>query len=172
MYANIAHLAKSHLGNNFRFYIVFAWCLGLIIGLHIIPSQISVGNWSLRIDTAEQGSFPALMLTAFFPIVLAIVCAKRKQTTFLLLLCFLKATLYGFSLLLIYSRFASGAWLGRFLFLLTDTVSSCTLLWFSLSCGANCKIRTKKATALCFLMLLAVCSFDSFVLTPFLHSLF
>lgn len=172
MHAVRFHSSSSRLQIFFRFYIILAWCFGLVIGLHIIPSRITGDNWSLKTAGPTQGSFAVLFLISILPFVLSIVFAKRKQTLFLVLMCFLKAILYGFCLSLIHNRFAAGAWLGRILFLLTDTVSTCILLWFFLCYGANYGSRAKKAAVFSFFVLLFVCSFDSFALTPFLHSLF
>lgn len=154
---------------NLQFYIILSWCFGLYLGLHIIPSSFS--QWSLTLHNGFTGHLHLLssLLTAFIPFMLTLICIQRRKRVGLPILCFLKATFFGFSLFIMRICFSSGAWLSAILFLFTDLVNICLLLWFWLRQGKSNTITVRKDTIIFSTILIFACFFDHFAISPFLQ---
>lgn len=163
----ILNMVFSHC--DLRFYIILSWCIGLILGLHIIPLSFHRLNLALHSDYSGHRHFLSLLLTSFIPLMLTFFCIQFKKVYILPILCFLKATFFGFSLFLMRVYFSSGAWLAAILFLFTDLVNVCLLLWFWLRQGKSSTVTVRKDTIILSAILICTCCFDHFAISPFLQ---
>ncbi len=171
MYTKTQLVRKIFSEVNIQFYIILAWCTGLLLGLHIIPNMISATSWYMTTGVDQRGSFPLLLLFSVLPLLLTFYFIRKGKLFFLPFLCFMRSIFLGFSVSLVFDRFGSGAWLGRFLFLFTDSIRSFLLLWVSLTFSIVRK-GIRGAAAFSIVSIVFACFFDSFCLTPFLNSIF
>ena len=155
-----------------RFYIILAWVFGLFMGLHIIPRLFPASNCQLNLYAPLKQGFPLPLVLSFLLISATHICLYYNKSGFLLLLCLLKSVLFGFSLFLVSNSFASGAWLAVILFLFTDMMNVCLLLWFWLRHSVHGTDHLFKDTSIYIGALIVASSFDHFSLTPFLQKFF
>lgn len=153
-----------------QFYIISCWCIGIFLGLHIIPSYLFVESWIIHLQANQN--FLLLLILSLLPIILTWLLIRFHLVQLLPLLCLLRAAVYGFSLAVIFFSFSGGAWLARILFLYTDTLNACLLLWFWLSSSNQSTARTQKNALIIALIAVFNCCIDHFILTPFLQKLF
>ena len=172
MRVNFALFKNPDLKSNLRFYIIFSWCCGLFLGLHIIPHIYGATTWRFAAEMIHRSGFVPLLIIGFAPIALSYLLYRHNRMWILPFLCFLKALFFGFVLFLLFARFSSATWLAQGLILFADSVDVCLFLWFCLrqSSGKNTNIRFD-ITILAAIHVLC-CLFDSFILSPFLFRLF
>ena len=163
----ILNMVFNH--RNLQFYIILSWCFGLYLGLHIIPLTFPQPNLTLHDGFSGHLHLLSLLLTTFIPFTLTHICIQCKKKGILPILCFLKATFFGFSLFIMRICFSSGAWLAAILFLFTDLVNICLLLWFWLRQGKSNTITVRKDTIIFSTILIFACFFDHFAISPFLQ---
>ncbi len=155
-----------------QFYIILAWCFGLLLGLHIIPLIVCANNRLIHANFSFERNYSFLLLSTFVLISASHFCMRHEKMFIIPIFCLIKATLFGFSIFLIGHRFPSGAWLALLLFLFSDIVSACLLLWFWLQKGRGNKNHLRKKTIFLCTIFLATIFIDRFILTPFLYKLF
>lgn len=155
-----------------RFYIISAWLLGLILGLHIIPALMEQGGTLSTVHLPERRYFLAWWLSSGLPLLLAVIFVRLNRLFALPFLCLSKALLLGFSLFILSKRFSSGSWLAMLLFMFPDIVSSCLLLWFLFRQREGKQFRFLTDTAVILLSQSAVLCFDFYFVAPFLQTLF
>lgn len=164
-------LISSFFRRNIQFYIILTWCAGLFAGLHIVPAFFSAHDAEIYGNASMRQSFPLLLFLAFLPHGLTFACVHFQKVMLLPFLCLLKALSFGFSLFLLGKHFLSGSWLAVILFLFTDLVNICLLLWSWLRQGRTVTKYCKKDIFMLCSVLLAACIFDSFAITPFLQKI-
>ena len=157
---------------NIRFYVILAWLFGLLVGLHIIPSLFPTSNWQLNLKAPLKQSFPLPLALSFLLISATLICLHCNKLFFLPMLCLLRSVFFGFSLFLVSNCFASGAWLAVVLYLFSDAINICLLLWFWLRHSVHKNYHLSKDTAIYIGAVIVAASFDYFFLTPFLQKIY
>ena len=166
-----ALLKKALLSRSLQFYIILTWVLGIFMGLHIIPMLTGDICWKLADNILSHRHFAFLLVSGFVPIALSVLCVLQSKANMLPVLCFIKSVFFGFSISLVASRFSSGTWLAKILYLFTDSVNVCLLLWFWLRQGITKHYIRRDAIILTAVHIFC-CTFDCFVLSPFILRLF
>lgn len=159
-------------GSGGRFYIISAWLLGLILGLHIIPAIMEQGEALSPMCFPEHRYFLTWWLSSGLPLLLAMIFVRFNRLFVLPFLCLAKALLFGFSLFILSKQFLSGSWLAMLLFMFPDVVSGCLLLWFLLRQREGKQPHFLTDAAVVLLSQSAVLCLDFYFIAPFVQKLF
>lgn len=158
--------------NSFRVYLIFTWVFGLLMGLHIFPRLLADLDCQLLFTISAQRRFPLLCITSLLPFAVTHVCLCLRKQYFLLVLCALKSSLFGFALFILYSNFLSGTWLAVFLYIFSDIVNNCLLLWFWLNQARYGGGIRRLDTAIYIAIQFSACVFDELLVTPVIHKIY
>lgn len=167
-----AILHTISLRRHIRFYIILTWVLGVFVGLHIIPRLFPASNCQLNLSVpldhspAWQTGFSLMLISA------TVISLYYRKQCILLLLCIFKSILFGFSLFLIGEAFGSGAWIAVILFLFTDVINICLLLWFWLKHRIYTSDHFFKDIAIYLVALSIAALFERIFLTPVVQKIF
>ncbi len=166
MWCNFLIGLRRKFDFNKQFYFILAWCLGLFLSLHIIPQF--TGSPKSGFSYSGGSAAFAFLSSAALLFSSVIVCQLgRKQL--LIILCFMKAVLFGMSLNLLLLQYGSGAWLARWLFLFADSVGICFFLWFSLRQISTAGTSFRNDVIITISFQFIACLIDCFFLFPFAY---
>ena len=149
--------------------LILSWCGGIILGCGLYePSSLYLMRSAISMPVSIVGIF----VSFFLPLLCTYFSVITNKPIIILVVCFLKATAFGYTIKLVSCYFLTAGWLIRLLFLFSD---GCLLffllfLWIYHFFG-NVK---QSVCVLNFvgLMYAFVLLFDVYVIYPFIERLF
>lgn len=157
---------------HLQIYIIFAWCIGFVLGLHIIPALLSIERWKLLTGDLICLRLPFLLLTTGLPLWITLLIFHFGLNRYLPLLCLFKGIAFGFSTALLLSAYGRGVWLANLLFLLCATVNACLMLWFWLRHCDGFVRSIRKDTIIVIIIFFCSCCLERFAVTQLLQMIF
>ena len=148
--------------------LIISWCLGILLGYFFYePSFFSMVRCAVMQPVSIVGLFSCL----FFPLLISFLSVIMNKPIIILIVCFLKAASYGFSITILSSLFATATWLIRFLFLFSDSCFCVVLLVLWLHRFHYSKIHNYCDFFACLMIGIGIAAADIFVISPFLQGL-
>ena len=149
--------------------LILSWCGGMILGCGLYePSSLSLMRSAISMPVSVVGVF----VSFFLPLLCTYFSVITNIPIIILVVCFLKAAAFGYTIKLVSCYFLTAGWLFRLLFLFSD---SC-LLFFLFFLWIYHFIGNVKQSAcilnLFGLMYALVLIFDVYVIYPFIERLF
>ena len=151
------------------FILIITWILGLAIGYILCePNYISL----MRSAFQQPVSIVGLFVCIFLPLIASSYFIQLEKPIFVLIVCFIKSTAYGFSCSLISLVFPNASWLLRFLLLFSDSCFLLVLLFFWLKTFCNPKPLRFETARYYFLIGILVAFVDYSMVSHILEKLF
>lgn len=164
----------SNFGLHFRqrsyliISLITSWCLGILFGYFFYePSFLSMVRCAVMQPVSIVGLFSCL----FFSLLFSYLSVIMNKPIIILIVCFLKAASYGFSITILSSLFATATWLILFLFLFSDSCFCVVLLVLWLHRFHYSKIHNYCDFFACLMIGIGIAAADIFVISPFLQGL-
>ena len=149
--------------------VIFA--AGLYLGMYFAVKYDNVLVSLFSILSAVSISFFGRFLSACIPLLIALILIFYSFPIALLPLCFFKAFCFAYFSSSCILFFKNAGWLIRFFLLFSDTCSLLLLLWFCLRHADGSTHLLKRDFAFCCVILIFICCFDCFSVSPFLMML-
>lgn len=150
-----------------RSILAFCWISGLLCGmvtsLSAGPSLIGL----MRSSLSRSVSIFGLLCIGFLPFLIAITVVSLSKTKWIILICFVKAFLFSFVSIGIFSRFGSASFLLRLLLLFSDCFCVCLLYFLSLRVLSSPPKQQKLLFVFLFSLEFLVRSIDYRIISPF-----
>ena len=162
----------SFLHSRQRSYLIgslmISWCLGILFGYFFYePSFLSM----MRCAVMQPVSIVGLFSCLFLPLLFSFLSVITNKPIIIIIVCFLKAASYGFSITILSELFATSTWLIRFLFLFSDSCFCIVLLVLWLRRFHDSRICTYCDFFVCSMIGIGIAAVDIFVISPFLQGL-
>lgn len=155
-----------------RFFVILFWLFGLSLGCQIAHKLSQESLRMIYNITNADFSVMGLLISVFIPFVITLFIMRTGKIYFLFVLSFANALLFGFCLTALKCCFLDAGWLLSRLFLFSQSLCTCLLLWVWLRfTGDRCRAYYK-LTCICLLLLIFIVLFDSLLVVPFIGTLF
>ena len=164
----------SNFGLHFRqrsyliISLIISWCLGILFGYFFYEPSFSS---MVRCAVMQPVSIVGLFSCLFFPLLFSYLSVIMNKPIIILIVCFLKAASFGFSVTILSSLFATATWLVRFLLLFSDSFFCIVLLLLWLRRFHHSKIHNYCDFFICSMIGIGIAAVDIFVISPFLQGL-
>ncbi len=153
---------------NLKFFtVLLLWLFGLFSG---IMSSLSfpVNYFFKPLSVSPLIALIVAFMVHTMPVIAAIASVHFNKALACYALCFVKAYCCGYTGMLLFFQWGSGAWLLRFPFMFSGYCSSVITLWVLLKTfGAKMPSDAKKTYVL-VASVFCCCLMDTFIISPFL----
>ena len=148
--------------------LIISWCLGILFGHFFYePSFLSMMRCAVMQPVTIVGLFSCLL----FPLLFSFLSVIMNKPIIIMIVCFLKAASFGFSIAALCGLFTTATWLIRFLFLFSDSCFCVVLLVLWLRHFHQSKIHNYCDFFVCSMIGIGIAAVDIFVISPFLQGL-
>ena len=161
-------ISKFQKGTCIKFHIYFSWLLGIIFGI-LFALQFDRAHSLFKHSIVQnQVSIVGTVLVHIFPFLIISLITRFQNIYLTALFLFIKAFLYSTVSNLILLAFIEADGLIPYLLILSDTIISTYLLYFSAQATNNKKPNFFSTV----LFVSSACLFDYYIISPYIGSVF
>ena len=170
--ARFLHSVDSFTLRKFpKMFLALSWLLGLGLGGLVFRYAGEPMLSLMPLAANSQLSIVSLFLSTSLPFLLCAFGAHLRQPRLVMMVCFGKAFLYGFTICGVFAAFGDSGWLIRLLLLFTDSLACVLLYGFACRQLAAVFPVPMRSLTYCELALGVLVYLDFSYVSPFLRQL-
>lgn len=165
-------LTKYFKNNHFMIAFSLFWSAGVLAGFGLFLMCKPFVFLQMRSAVLQPVSIVGLFCTIFLPLLCTYISVLINKPIIILVICFIKAASFCFSLLWVTVLYDSASWLLYMLFMFSDSCFLLMLFLLWLRYPYCCDSKSKRVFCFSTMLGLLIAFGDYFVISPFLIELF
>ena len=172
MTPNVAAFIGYLRNNRFSIALILFWSVGLLTGFAFFLAYMPSEFLLMRGAVFQPVSIVGVFCTTFLPLFFTYVSVLINRPMLVLVVSFIKAASFGFTISLISALYGSAAWLLCLLSMMSDSCFLIVLFILWIQNPFSCKTKRKRIFTISSIFALLISLGDYFIFSPLLTGLF